>query len=142
MRSTNDEQGALVSDDDAETQEARAAVIAEHVASLRDIPLAEWCGNDEGDATRAALIALAEAGAEVYGYLSASGRHWNVWVIDERVTPHDLVIRAGPSFPQSGGQSAQDSAWLRRIGKRNVREGLLEERQEERADERQEGSER
>ena len=86
--------------------EAIAMEIAENVASLRDIPMAEWCGNPEGDAARAGLIALAEAGADVYAYRSASGR-WNVWFLNERLTPAELVIRMG-----------QENGWLSRIVKK------------------------
>ena len=85
------------------TARLRAYTIRRNVASIAAIPLSEWCGNPEGDATRAALLALAESGADVYAYQPAGlSRRWNVWFMSERLSVADLVY--GPA-----------NAWLRRL---------------------------
>jgi len=90
--------------EDTATARLRAYTIRRNVASIAAIPLSEWCGNPEGDATRAALLALAESGADVYAYTASGhrGQHWNIWFLSERLSVADLVY--GPA-----------NAWLRRL---------------------------
>ncbi|HEU5343161.1 MAG TPA: hypothetical protein VFU60_02345 [Ktedonobacterales bacterium] len=88
---------------------ARAAEIAENVESLRAIPEQELPDAD----ARAALIALAEAGHEVYAYTPLGYAAHVIWLRpaypsqDGRMTPAEWIARyrATLAAETQGGQS-------------------------------------